>query len=386
MTTDMTDRSERVRVLVLFGTRPEAIKMAPVISALKKTPGLSPIVCFTGQHRAMALSVMDVFGITPDIDLNVMKPGQTLEGLTADLMMALQPVFEEFKPDLVLVQGDTTTAMVGALAAFYRRIPVAHVEAGLRTGDMNQPWPEEANRRIIALMTKRHYTPTKLATDNLLREGVPATDIVETGNPVVDALLFMRNRLHTDDALRQKMLRMFDWINPGKKLLLVTGHRRESFGKGFEEICLAIREIADTTGAEVVYPVHLNPNVREPVNRILGAASNVRLLEPLAYDEFIYLMDKSDLILTDSGGIQEEAPSFGKPVLIMRETSERREAVDAGVARLVGTNAKRIVEETQKLLLDPSAYSAMARVHNPFGDGTTSLQIAEDILKNASDW
>ncbi|MFD1747282.1 non-hydrolyzing UDP-N-acetylglucosamine 2-epimerase [Rhizobium helianthi] len=373
-----------MRVLILFGTRPEAIKMAPVISVLRNTPGITPIVCFTGQHRAMALSVMEVFGITPDIDLNVMKPGQTLEGLTADLMMALQPVFEEQKPDMVLVQGDTTTAMVGALAAFYRHVPVGHVEAGLRTGDMGQPWPEEANRRIIGIMAKRHYTPTRLASENLRREGVSDSDIIETGNPVVDALLFMRNRLQTEAALREKMASVFDWINPVKKLVLVTGHRRESFGKGFEEICLAIREIADSTDADVVYPVHLNPNVREPVKRILGSASNVRLLEPLAYDEFIYLMDKSDLILTDSGGIQEEAPSFGTPVLIMRETSERREAIDAGVARLVGANAERIVEETRKLLLDEAAYSAMSRVHNPFGDGTASLKIAEDILKNAS--
>ncbi len=373
-----------MRILVLFGTRPEAIKMAPVITALRRTPGLSPIVCFTGQHRAMALSVMDVFGITPDVDLNVMKTGQTLDSLTTDLMTALQSVYNAHEPDIVLVQGDTTTAMVGALTAFYRRIPVGHIEAGLRTGDMNHPWPEEGNRRIISLLAKRHYTPTKHATNNLLREGISPIDILETGNPVVDALLFMRNRLNEEAALRQKMARLFDWIDPESKLVLVTGHRRESFGKGFEEICLAIRELAHSTGAKIVYPVHLNPNVREPVKRILEPASNVRLLEPLAYDEFIYLMDKCDLILTDSGGIQEEAPSFGKPVLIMRETSERREAIDAGVARLVGANAERIVAETQKLLFDPSAYAAMAHVHNPFGDGTASLQIAEDILKHAS--
>lgn len=358
--------------------------MAPVISALRKTPGLSPIVCFTGQHRAMALSVMEVFGIVPDIDLNVMKPGQSLEGLSSDLMMALQPVFTDHKPDMVLVQGDTTTAMVGALAAFYRHVPVGHVEAGLRTGDMKQPWPEEANRRIIGVLAQRHYTPTRIATDNLLREGVSARAIVETGNPVVDALLFVRNHLTTDQILQQRMAKIFDWIVPGKKLVLVTGHRRESFGKGFEEICLAIRDIADSTNADVVYPVHLNPNVREPVSRILGPVANVRLLEPLAYDEFIYLMDRSHLILTDSGGIQEEAPSLGKPVLIMRETSERQEAIDAGVARLVGADASRIVAEARKLLSDESAYQAMACVRNPFGDGTAALQIAEDILNNAS--
>lgn len=372
-----------MRILVLFGTRPEAIKMAPVIAALRETSELSPIVCFTGQHRAMALSVMDVFGITPDVDLNVMKPGQTLESLTSDLMTALQSVYNAHQPDMVLVQGDTTTAMVGALTAFYRHIPVGHIEAGLRTGDMNHPWPEEGNRRIIGLMAKRHYTPTKIATDNLLREGVSPADIIETGNTVVDALLLMRNRLREDQALHHKMMQLFDWIDPDRKLVLVTGHRRESFGKGFEEICLAVRQIAEGTDAEVVYPVHLNPNVREPVKRILGSASNVRLLDPLAYDEFVYLMDKCHIILTDSGGIQEEAPSLGKPVLIMRETSERREAIDAGVARLVGANAKRIVAETQKLLLDPSAYARMAQVQNPFGDGTASLQIAKDILRNA---
>lgn len=358
--------------------------MAPVITALKETSGVSPVVCFTGQHRVMAQSVMDVFGIAPDIDLNVMRPGQTLEGLTSDLMTALQPVFEEQKPDMVLVQGDTTTAMVGALAAFYRQIPVGHVEAGLRTGNMQQPWPEEANRRIIGLLAKRHYTPTRLATDNLLREGIPRDDIVETGNPVVDALLFMRGRLQSDQALRKKMAALFDWIDPDRPLVLVTGHRRESFGRSFEEICYAIREIAATTGALVVYPVHLNPNVREPVNRILGTEPNVRLLEPLAYDEFIYLMNKCDLILTDSGGIQEEAPSFGKPVLIMREISERQEAVDAGVARLVGTDSVKIVAEARQLLLDGAAYSAMARVQNPFGDGTAAIKIAEDISRNAS--
>lgn len=358
--------------------------MAPVITALKRTSGVSSVICFTGQHRAMAQSVMDVFGIVPDIDLNVMKPGQTLEGLTADLMTSLQPVLEEHRPDMVLVQGDTTTAMVGALAAFYRQIPVGHVEAGLRTWNMQQPWPEEANRRIIGLIAQRHYTPTRLATENLLREGVSRSDILETGNPVVDALHFVRERLHADEALRNKMAGLFHWINPDKRIVLVTGHRRESFGRSFEQICFAIREIASSTDVEVVYPVHLNPNVRDPVNRILGSEPNVRLLEPLAYSEFIYLMDKCQLILTDSGGIQEEAPSFGKPVLIMRETSERQEAVEAGVARLVGTDPGRIVAEARQLLFDRAAYSAMSRVQNPFGDGTAAIKIAEDISRNAS--
>lgn len=373
-----------MRILVLYGTRPEAIKMAPIIRALKETPGLTPIVCFTGQHRAMAEAVMKVFGIAPDIDLNVMKPGQTLEGLTAALMIALQGVFEEQKPDVVLVQGDTTTAMVGALAAFYKGVRVGHVEAGLRTGNMHQPWPEEANRRIIGLLAWRHYTPTGLATGNLLREHVDPATILECGNPVVDALLYVRARMHDDKAISGALDDKFGWLDRSRKLVLVTGHRRESFGGGFEAICHAIREIARTPDTTVVYPVHLNPNVREPVNRVLGDVENVHLLEPLAYDEFIYMMDRSYLILTDSGGIQEEAPSFGKPVLIMRETSERMEAIEAGVARLVGTNSDRIVAETTKLITDRDAYAAMARVHNPFGDGTTSRQIAEDILRHAS--
>jgi UDP-N-acetylglucosamine 2-epimerase (non-hydrolysing) len=374
-----------LRILVLYGTRPEAIKMAPVILALKQTPGLEPIVCFTGQHRAMAEAVMTVFGINPDIDLNVMTPGQSLENLSSALLLSLKTVFEEHKPDLVLVQGDTTTAMIGALTAFYKGVRVGHVEAGLRTGDMQHPWPEEANRRVVGLLAWRHYTPTRPATENLLREHVDAASIIETGNPVVDALLFVRERMKQDSAQKSRFDEKFSWLDPSKKMVLVTGHRRESFGSGFEAICLAIRNIAKTPDTVVVYPVHLNPNVREPVNRILGDVQNVHLLEPLAYDEFIYMMDRAYVILTDSGGIQEEAPSFGKPVLIMRETSERREAIDAGVAKLVGTNSERIVAETTDLLTRPEAYAAMAMVRNPFGDGTAAQQIVRDILSHASD-
>jgi len=359
--------------------------MAPVILALKQTPDIVPIICFTGQHRAMAEAVMSVFGITPDIDLNVMTPGQSLESLTAALMLSLQKVFEDQKPDMVLVQGDTTTAMIGALAAFYKGVRVGHVEAGLRTGDMQHPWPEEANRRIVGLLAWRHYTPTRPATENLLREHVDPLSIIETGNPVVDALIFVRDRMKNDHSLKTRFDQTFGWLDRSKKMVLVTGHRRESFGSGFEAICKAIREIAQTPDTVVVYPVHLNPNVREPVNRILGGAENVHLLEPLAYDEFIYMMDRAYVILTDSGGIQEEAPSFGKPVLIMRETSERREAIDAGVAKLVGTDVHRIVTETTTLLTRPEAYAAMALVRNPFGDGTAADQIVKDILKHAAD-
>lgn len=373
-----------LRVLVLVGTRPEAIKMAPIVLALRETAGVVPILCFTGQHRAMAEAVMGVFGIKPDIDLDVMQPGQSLEGLTAALMGKLPRVFEEQKPDMVLVQGDTTTAMVGALAAFYRGIAVGHVEAGLRTGDMQHPWPEEANRRLIGVLASRHYTPTRSATDNLLRENVEAASILETGNPVVDALLFVKSRIENEPSFRQRFDQKYGWLDRDRKMVLVTGHRRESFGGGFEGICRAIREIAETPDVQIVYPVHLNPNVREPVNRMLSGVPNIHLLEPAGYDEFIYLMDRAYLILTDSGGIQEEAPSFGKPVLIMRETTERREAIDAGVAKLVTTDYERIVAETNALLTQPQAYAAMVRVSNPFGDGTAARRIAENVAKYAS--
>jgi UDP-N-acetylglucosamine 2-epimerase (non-hydrolysing) len=355
--------------------------MAPIIRALAAAQ-IEPIVCFTGQHRAMAEAVMQVFGIKPDIDLNVMQPGQSLEGLTAALMTALPAAVEQARPDIVLVQGDTTTAMVGALTGFYKGVPVGHVEAGLRTGNMQHPWPEEANRRMIGVLATRHYTPTRTATENLLRESIDRKTIVETGNPVVDALKFVQARFAEDPAFRRGFDQKFGWLDRTRKMVLVTGHRRESFGSAFESICRAIREIAAVPGTEVVYPVHLNPHVREPVNRILGGVPNVRLLDPVAYDEFIYLMDRAYLILTDSGGVQEEAPSFGKPVLVMRETSERQEAIEAGVARLVTTDFHRIVAETTTLLTEPSAYSAMAHVSNPFGDGTASQQIAKDILQH----
>lgn len=327
---------------------------------------------------------MQVFGLVPDIDLNVMKPGQSLEGLTASLLTALQAVFDEQRPDLVLVQGDTTSAMVGALVAFYRGVRVGHVEAGLRTGDMQHPWPEEANRRIVGLFAWRHYTPTGVATANLLREHVDPAAIVQTGNPVVDALRWVKARIDGDETYQRRFEEKFGRLDQDSKMVLVTGHRRESFGQGFEAICQAIREIASTPDTTVVYPVHLNPNVREPVNRILGGIENVHLLEPLAYDEFVFMMGRAHVILTDSGGVQEEAPSLGKPVLVMRETSERREAIDAGVAKLVGTSRETIVSETTRLLTVPEAHAAMARVSNPFGDGTASKQIAEDILRNAA--
>ncbi|MBO9591142.1 MAG: UDP-N-acetylglucosamine 2-epimerase (non-hydrolyzing) [Devosia sp.] len=372
-----------MRVLVLCGTRPEVIKMAPVVMELRQTPGIEPILCFTGQHRSMAEMAMQVFGLTPDIDLNVMKHGQSLEGLTASLLSSLGAVLEEKKPDLILVQGDTTSAMVGALAGFYRNIRVGHVEAGLRTGNMKHPWPEEGNRRIVGLLAWRHYTPTDVATGNLLREGVEASRIVQTGNPVVDALQWVKKRIDVTSADQARMMEKFGSLGVGHKIVLVTGHRRESFGGNFESICRAIREIASRSDTTVIYPVHLNPNVREPVNRILGGVPNVHLLEPLAYDEFVFLMGRATVILTDSGGVQEEAPSLGKPVLVMRETSERREAIDAGVAKLVGTSFEQIVRETTLLLDDPQAYAAMAHVSNPFGDGSASKKIAEDLLRNA---
>jgi UDP-N-acetylglucosamine 2-epimerase (non-hydrolysing) len=372
-----------MRVLVLFGTRPEAIKMAPVIKELQRTPGIETLVCFTGQHRAMAEAVMSIFGIQPTVDLDVMRPGQTLEGLTGTLIAALPPMLDTLKPDLVLVQGDTTTAMMGALAAFYKQIPVGHIEAGLRTGDMRHPWPEEANRRIVGALATRHYTPTRTATQNLLRENIDPASILETGNTVVDALQMTQARLRQDAALRASMEQKFHWLDRTRKLVLVTGHRRESFGGGFEEICRAIAELARRPDVSFVYPVHLNPNVREPVGRILSGIDNVKLIDPVGYDEFVYLMDQSYLILTDSGGVQEEAPSLGKPVLIMRETSERMEAIEAGVARLVTTSFERIVGETSQLLDDAYAYAAMARATNPFGDGKAASRITADIVSRS---
>lgn len=363
-----------MRVLVVFGTRPEAIKMAPVVKTLQAAPDVDCRVCVTAQHREMLDQVLELFQITPDIDLNVMKPGQDLTDVTARILAGMRDVFAGESYDLLLVHGDTTTTMASALAAYYARIPVGHVEAGLRTGNIYAPWPEEMNRAIVGRIAEMHFAPTETARQALLAENVGDDRIVVTGNTVIDALLDVVDRF--DANTNAAMEARFDFLKADKPLVLVTGHRRENFGSGFENICTALRDIAADTEAQIVYPVHLNPNVQEPVNRILGDVEDVHLIPPQDYQPFVWLMQRSHLIVTDSGGIQEEAPSLGKPVLVMRDTTERPEAVEVGTVRLVGTDADRIRTEVTRLLTDRAAYDAMARSQNPYGDG----QAAERIL------
>ena len=355
--------SEPATVAVVFGTRPEAIKMAPVVRALRSAPGLRPAVWVTGQHRQMLDQILDTFGITPDIDLDVMEPGQRLA---------------DRRPELLLVQGDTTTAFAAALTAFYHRVPVGHVEAGLRTGNLYSPWPEEANRVLITRLAALHFPPTAAARDNLLRDGVPADRVHLTGNTVIDALLYTVEQIERDPpavpGLPPEVMAGPD------RLVLITGHRRENFGPSFEAICRAIAELArQFPDVRFVYPVHLNPNVRGPVGRILGdgALANVHLLDPLPYREFLALFRRATVVLSDSGGVQEEAPSLGKPVLLMRDTTERPEAVEVGAVKLVGADFDRIVAETTRLLTDPAAYRAMTGAANPYGDGRAAERIAD---------
>lgn len=371
---------KNVNVMAVFGTRPEAIKMAPVVHALKAHPNLNPIVVVTAQHRQMLDQVLDIFDIIPDHDLDIMQPGQTLSDITSKILLGMPAIFATVKPDLVLVHGDTSTTLATALAAFYARIPVGHVEAGLRTGNMDAPWPEEANRRLTAPLCKHHFAPTALSQTNLLAENIAPESIVVTGNTVIDALLQVEQRLRSDETLRDSMKARFPFLNPAKRLLLVTGHRRENFGDGFERICKALATVARRDDIQIVYPVHLNPNVQEPVRRHLSDLANVHLIEPQEYLPFVYLMQQSFVILTDSGGVQEEAPSLGKPVLVMRDTTERPEAVDAGTVRLVGTDDARIVEEITQLFDNEAAYALMAEAHNPYGDGKACARIAEAIV------
>jgi UDP-N-acetylglucosamine 2-epimerase (non-hydrolysing) len=373
----------RVRVLSVFGTRPEAIKMAPVVLRLAAHPGFDARVCVTAQHRSMLDSVLEDFAIRPDFDLDVMREGQSLCGIAARVLDGLQGVLETFRPERVLVHGDTTTTLAAAIAAFYNRVSVGHVEAGLRTGDLQAPWPEEANRKVTAVVTDLHFAPTERARRALLAEGVPPERIHVTGNTVIDALFLARAKLRRDPHLEQKIVHRFDFLVPNRRLVLVTGHRRESFGAGFENICRALAELARRhPDIQILYPVHLNPNVREPVFRILGGLPSVHLIEPVEYLPFVHLMDRAHLILTDSGGIQEEAPSLGKPVLVMRDVTERPEAIEAGTVRLVGTDSARIVEETSRLLTDPAAYRRMATAINPYGDGRAAERI-ERALERA---
>ncbi|WP_024549439.1 non-hydrolyzing UDP-N-acetylglucosamine 2-epimerase [Siccibacter turicensis] len=372
-----------MKVLTVFGTRPEAIKMAPLVHALAQDSFFEARVCVTAQHREMLDQVLHLFSIVPDYDLNIMKPGQGLTEITCRILEGLKPILESFKPDVVLVHGDTTTTIATSLAAFYQRIPVGHVEAGLRTGDLYSPWPEEANRTLTGHLAMYHFAPTENSRQNLIKENVAEKRIFVTGNTVIDALITVRNRVLADDALRTQLSERYPFLSNDKKLILVTGHRRESFGRGFEQICHALAEIAgNNSNVQIVYPVHLNPNVSEPVNRILGHVDNVTLIEPQDYLPFVWLMNHAWLILTDSGGIQEEAPSLGKPVLVMRETTERPEAVKAGTVRLVGTDSARIVAEVNRLLNDEQEYQAMSHAHNPYGDGQACERILYALKNN----
>ena len=381
------------KVLVVFGTRPEAVKMAPLIKQLGARADLFETrVCVTAQHRAMLDQVLEAFDIQPHYDLDIMTSGQDLYDITAHVLAGIRPVLREFTPDTVLIQGDTTTTFATALAAYYERIDVGHVEAGLRTGNIYSPYPEEINRQLTTRLAKYHFAPTPLNRDNLLKENVDSENITVTGNTVIDALMMVTARLESDSGRRDRVVENIQRAGLGRKTLesanrmvLVTGHRRESFGAGFVNICEAIRDLAGKhKNVELVYPVHLNPNVREPVEKILSNIGNVHLIEPVSYEEFIYLMNKAYLLLTDSGGVQEEAPALGKPVLVMRENTERPEAVEAGTAKLVGTDRGEIVARCDELLSDASTYRRMATATNPYGDGTAAEQIVEYLASQPS--
>lgn len=356
--------------------------MAPLVRALSEDDRFDSRVCVTAQHREMLDQVLALFEIIPDYDLNIMKPGQTLSGITSEILLGLDEVYEDFAPDVVLVHGDTATTFAASLAAYYKKISVGHVEAGLRTNDIYSPWPEEGNRKLTGALTTYHFAPTETSRDNLLREGFPDTKVSVTGNTVIDALLSVKNKVETDDDIKTSLEKRYPFLNDDSKMILVTGHRRESFGGGFERICLALKNIAEShPQAQIVYPVHLNPNVQEPVNRLLKQVSNIHLIEPQDYLPFVFLMNKAYLILTDSGGIQEEAPSLGKPVLVMRDTTERPEAVTAGTVLLVGTDEKVIFREVDRLLTDEGAYLSMSKAHNPYGDGKACKRILDVLYK-----
>lgn len=368
------------RVLIVFGTRPEAIKMAPIVKAFQANRKVDVRVCVTGQHREMLDQVLNLFEIEPEYDLNIMKPGQDLTDVTTAILQGLKPVFAEFKPDRILVHGDTATSFAATLAAYYHRIAVGHVEAGLRTGNIYSPWPEEGMRRLTGGIADQHYTPTISSLKNLIMENIAPETIFVTGNSVIDALIEVSQRIDKNLGMKAELAARFPFLDQSKKLILVTGHRRENHGDGFERICKALAVLAKRDDVQIVYPVHLNPNVQEPVNRNLKGLDNVHLIEPQDYLPFVYLMKQSYLILTDSGGIQEEAPTLGKPVLCMRDTTERPAAVKAGTVRLVGTCDETIVAETVRLLDDELAYQVMSHANNPYGDGKTSQRIVEAVI------
>ncbi len=373
------------KVLIVFGTRPEAIKMAPLVKEFQKDSiNFNIKVCVTAQHREMLDQVLNLFQIMPDYDLDIMQPGQNLYDVTSNILLKIKPILEDFDPDVVLVHGDTATTFATSLAAYYQKIKIGHVEAGLRTGNLYSPWPEEGNRRLTGILTDYHFSPTETSRKNLLNEGVNESSIFITGNTVIDALQLVINRIDADRSLKlnlEKTIAQSGFKEIDSKFILVTGHRRENFGQGFLNICEALKVLAEgNPDINILYPVHLNPNVRKPVNEFLSNISNIKLVEPFQYEEFIYLMSRSYLILTDSGGIQEEAPSLGKPVLVMRDTTERPEAIAAGTVKLVGSNKKNIVKEVQYLLDNPKAYRDMSRSHNPYGSGNACKKILKELL------
>ncbi|KAF1055004.1 MAG: UDP-N-acetylglucosamine 2-epimerase [Stenotrophomonas maltophilia] len=367
-------------VTMVFGTRPEAIKMAPLARVLRHTPGITLRICSTGQHREMLQQVLEAFELSVDDDLDAMTPGQTLNGLARQLLGKLDATYTQHAADLVLVHGDTTTSFIAALCAFHRQIPIGHVEAGLRTGNLKQPWPEEANRRLTGVIADLHFAPTRTARDNLLREGVAEGCVAVTGNTVIDALLWMRDR-QREQGWRPEAESPLAQLDPARRLVLITGHRRENFGEGFQNICQALAELAQRyPDVQFVYPVHLNPQVQQSVYGLLSNTPNIHLIAPQDYPHFVWLMDHAYLILTDSGGVQEEAPALGKPLLVLRSVTERPSVLEGGTVKLVGTQRERIVEQTATLLDDPAAYAAMARVFSPYGDGHASEKIAARLL------
>ncbi|WP_086288220.1 non-hydrolyzing UDP-N-acetylglucosamine 2-epimerase [Campylobacter devanensis] len=375
------------KILVVFGTRPEAIKMAPLVKKLSTIPEFQTKVCVTAQHRQMLDQVLELFDITPDYDLDIMKRDQNLVDITKNVLSGINDVLLDFAPDIVLVHGDTTTAAVTSLAAFYNKIKVAHIEAGLRTNNLYSPYPEEANRQIIGVLANYHFAPTRIAMENLIRENKPTSNILVTGNTVIDALLFILDKILHNEKIKDSILKSLKnegfIYNQNRKLILVTGHRRENFGDGFINICNGLKQIAlNNPDVDILYPVHLNPNVQTPVNNILSEIQNIHLVSPLKYESFVYMMHLSHFIITDSGGVQEEAPSLGKPVLVMRDTTERPSALMAGTIRLVGTDITKITQQAQILLDNESEYKTMSNAINPYGDGTASEKIAAYLQQN----
>lgn len=375
-----------IKALSVFGTRPEAIKMAPVVKKLAENPHFDSKVCVTSQHREMLTPFLELFAIQPDFDLNVMRPKQTLTQLTSNVLTQLEPVLKSFQPDVVLVHGDTTTTLSASIASYYQKIPVAHVEAGLRTGDIYLPWPEEANRKLTGGLTKFHFAPTPLSKENLLKEGVASDSIHVTGNTVIDALFDVMSQFEASPELEARMQAQFSFLDAKRKMVLVTGHRRESFGEGFKQICKALSMIAKQyPDMDIVYPVHLNPAVQDVVKPLLGEQDNIYLIDPVQYLPFVYLMKHAHIILTDSGGVQEEAPSLGKPVLVMRDKTERPEAIMAGTVKLVGTKADPIFDAVKLLVEDSKHYQSMSRAQNPYGDGEASGRIVSVLQEAPAD-